>query len=109
MLAHDVPGLWSSFRLETPARPASTRVGRPGGIFLGIGLGGAVHDGLLDPTGPGRKALGSRLLFHIPVEIGLRLGGRRSISVYCEHMSNAFLADSNEGMDSIGVRYEYKF
>ena len=68
-----------------------------------------VHDGLLDPTDPDKKALGSRILFHIPIEIGLRLDDRRSISVYFEHMSNAFLVDSNEGLDSIGVRYGYKF
>jgi hypothetical protein len=81
----------------------------PSGIFFGLGLGGAVHDGLLDPTNPDKKALGSRMLFHVPIEIGLRLDDRRSISVYFEHMSNAFLADSNEGLDSIGMRYGYKF
>jgi lipid A 3-O-deacylase len=80
-----------------------------GGIFLGLGLGAAVHDGLLDPTEPDRKALGSRVLFHIPIEIGLRLDARNSISVYFEHMSNWDLARSNEGLDAIGVRYGYKF
>ena len=146
VLAHDVSGLWSGFRLESGVdinvellfgyglpvlggtlRPAiggsintagetskayidaRWEIEGPSGIFFGIGLGGAVHDGLLDPTDPGRKALGSRLLFHIPIEIGLRLDDRRSISVYFEHMSNAGLADSNEGIDSIGVRYGYKF
>jgi hypothetical protein len=146
VLAHDVPGLWSGFRLEggvdinaellfghglpflggtvRPAVGASVNTSgytsrayvdarweyqTPSGIFFGLGLGGAVHDGLLDPTDPDKKALGSRILFHIPIEIGLRLDERRSISVYFEHMSNAFLADSNEGLDSIGVRYGYKF
>jgi len=146
ILAHDVPGLWSGFRLESgidingellfgagmpflggTIRPAvgatvntegyTSRVyvdarleyQTPSGIFFGLGLGGTVHDGLLDPTDPDKKALGSRILFHIPIEIGLRLDDRRSISVYFEHMSNAFLFDSNEGLDSIGVRYGYKF
>lgn len=146
VLAHDVPGLWSGFRLEggvdinaellfgsglafmggtiRPAVGASVNTEgytsrayidarweyqMPSGIFFGLGLGGAVHDGLLDPTDPDKKALGSRILFHIPIEIGLRLDDRRSISVYFEHMSNAFLASSNEGLDSIGVRYGYKF
>jgi len=146
VLAHDVPGLWSGFRLESgvdinaellfgyglpflggtirPAAGASVNTEggtsrvyidarweyqMPSGIFFGLGLGGTVHDGLLDPTDPDKKALGSRILFHIPIEIGLRLDDRRSISVYFEHMSNAFLADSNEGLDSIGVRYGYKF
>lgn len=146
VLYHDVPGLWSGFRLESgidinaellfgsglpflggairPAVGASVNTEgytsrayidarweyqTPSGIFFGLGLGGTVHNGLLDPTDPDKKALGSRILFHIPIEIGLRLDDRRSISVYFEHMSNAFLANSNEGLDSIGVRYGYKF
>jgi lipid A 3-O-deacylase len=146
VLAHDVPGLWSGFRLEGGVdinaevlfgtglplfggilRPAvGASVNTEGftsrvyadarweyqwqsGIFLGLGLGGTVHNGLLDPTDPDKKALGSRILFHIPLEIGLRLDERNSISVYFEHMSNAFLADSNEGLDAIGVRFGHKF
>jgi hypothetical protein len=146
VLAHDVPGLWSGFSLESgvdinaellfgaglpvlggtvrPAAGASVNtagdtsrayidarweLATPSGIFLGLGLGAAVHDGLLDPTDPGRKALGSRVLFHIPIEIGLRLDRHNSVSLYFEHVSNAFLAESNEGLDSIGVRYGYRF
>jgi len=79
------------------------------GIFLGLGLGAAVHDGLTDPTEPDRKALGSRVLFHIPIELGLRLDARNSVSVYFEHTSNGNLATYNEGLDAIGVRYGYRF
>jgi lipid A 3-O-deacylase len=79
------------------------------GIFLGLGIGAAVHDGLTDPTEPDRKALGSRVLFHIPIEIGLRLDARHSLSVYFEHMSNWDLATYNEGLDAVGVRYGYRF
>jgi hypothetical protein len=80
-----------------------------GRIFVGLGLGVAIHDGLLDASKPDHKALGSRVLFHIPVELGIRLDGRNSISVYFEHTSNADLADINEGLDAIGVRYGYRF
>jgi hypothetical protein len=79
------------------------------GIFFGIGLGGAVHDGELRLVDPARKALGSRVLFHIPVEIGVRWEGRHSLSIYAEHVSNANLASANEGIDNIGVRYGYRF
>jgi hypothetical protein len=79
------------------------------GIFLGLGLGAALHDGLTGPTEPDRKALGARVLFHIPIEIGLRLDARNSVSVYFEHVSNWDLATYNEGLDAIGVRYGYKF
>jgi len=79
------------------------------GIFLGLGLGAAIHNGELDASEPDRKALGSRVLFHIPVELGLRLDARNSVSVYFEHMSNGNLADANEGLDAIGVRYGRRF
>jgi hypothetical protein len=79
------------------------------GLFFGVGVGAAVHDGELDASHPDRKALGSRVLFHIPIEIGLRLDERHSFSVYFEHISNWDFADANEGLDAIGVRYGYRF
>lgn len=79
------------------------------GLFLGIGLGAAIHDGELEPVAVDRKALGSRVLFHIPAEIGWRFDAHNSVSVYFEHTSNANLADHNEGLDRLGVRYGYKF
>jgi hypothetical protein len=78
-------------------------------FFLGLGLGAALHDGLLDAGKPDHKALGSRVLFHIPLELGFRLNDRSSISVFFEHMSNANLAPENEGLDALGVRYGHKF
>jgi lipid A 3-O-deacylase len=146
VLAHDVPDLWSNFRLEggvdingevlfgpgvaflggtvRPAIGASINtagytskgyidarweIEGPAGIFFGTGLGAAVHNGNLDPTDPDRKALGSRVLFHIPFELGLRLDQRQSVSIYFEHTSNAWLAHHNEGLDNIGVRYGVRF
>jgi len=81
----------------------------PSGIFFGLGLGATVHDGQLELKNPDEKALGSRVLFHIPVEIGYRLDAHNSLSAYFEHMSNANIADPNEGLDRIGVRYGYRF
>ena len=78
-------------------------------FFLGIGLGAAVHDGVLGPTEPDRKALGSRVLFHIPLELGLRLDAHNSVLVYFEHTSNANLARFNEGLDAIGLGWGYRF
>ncbi len=80
------------------------------GFFVGLGLGGAVHDGNLDLTNRDRKALGSRVLFHIPVEIGYRFkDSPHALSVYFDHISNAYTADENEGMDTLGLRYGYRF
>lgn len=78
-------------------------------IFLGLGVGAALHDGQLTLEDWDRKALGSRVLFHIPIEIGLRLDEHDSLSAYFEHMSNADTVDPNEGLDRIGVRYGYRF
>jgi lipid A 3-O-deacylase len=46
---------------------------------------------------------------HIPFELGYRFDERQSMSVYFEHMSNGNLADHNETLDSIGIRYGYRF
>ncbi|HRD78658.1 MAG TPA: acyloxyacyl hydrolase [Hyphomicrobiaceae bacterium] len=81
----------------------------PSGIFFSIGLGAAIHDGNIDPIAPDKKALGSRVLFHIPAEIGWRWDGRNSISVFFDHVSNGYTQDYNEGLDSFGVRYGYRF
>lgn len=79
------------------------------GLFMGIGLGGAIHDGKLHLHHHDRKALGSRVLFHIPIEIGYRLNAKSSLSAYFDHVSNAYLADANEGMDTLGGRFGYRF
>jgi lipid A 3-O-deacylase len=81
----------------------------PSGIFLGLGLGAAVHDGQLQLDDWDRKALGSRVLFHIPAEVGYRFDDHNSLSAYFEHMSNAYTVSPNEGMDRLGVRYGYRF
>ncbi len=81
----------------------------PSGVFFGLGLGAAVHDGQLQLEDWDRKALGSRVLFHIPAEVGIRFDDHNSLSVYFEHMSNAYTVSPNEGMDRLGVRYGYRF
>lgn len=79
------------------------------GIFVVTGVGAAVHDGKLHSTHVGRKALGSRVLFHIPLEIGYFLTSRTTFSVYFDHVSNAYTASENEGMDTLGARLGYVF
>jgi hypothetical protein len=78
-------------------------------LFFDLGLGAAVHDGNLDDRDPARKALGSRVLFHIPLELGYRLDDHDSLSVYFEHTSNAYTQEFNEGLDRLGLRYGYRF
>ena len=78
------------------------------GVFLNLGLGAAVHNGELDNSDD-NKELGSRILFRIPVEIGLRFAGHQGVSIMFDHVSNAYLAEPNEGLDTIGLRYSYRF
>jgi lipid A 3-O-deacylase len=87
---------------------ARWRIECPSRIF-GLGLGAVIHDGQLNLVDLDQKALGSRVLFHIPVELGIRLDEHNAVSVYFEHMSNANTADPNEGLDRVGVRYGYRF
>jgi hypothetical protein len=88
---------------------ARWQIETPAGVFFALGVGAAVHDGNLEPTEPDRKALGSRVLFHLPAEVGLRLDEQNSVSLYFEHTSNAGLADHNGAMDRVGIRYGYRF
>ena len=149
-LAHDVPDLWSGFRVEDSAvdinleaqlamawampwggsiRPvvggtintrgdtshayidARWQMDCSSGIFFGVGLGAAVHDGEIGGAGsdPDKKWLGSRVLFHIPFEVGVHLDEHNDISAYFEHTSNGYTQKYNEGLDRIGVRYGYRF
>jgi hypothetical protein len=81
----------------------------PSGVFFSLGLGAAVHNGQTELDDLDKKALGTRLLFHIPAEMGFRFDNHNSVSVYFEHHSNANTSDINEGLDRLGVRYGYRF
>ena len=79
------------------------------GMFLNLGIGGALHSGKLDPAGTDKKGLGSRVLFRIPLELGYRFDLRHGISLIFVHHSNGYLSSPNEGLDQIGLRYGYRF
>jgi len=79
------------------------------GIFLNLGIGAAVHNGDLDTSQEDKKSLGSRVLLRIPIEIGYSLSEHHQISILFDHVSNAFLVDPNEGLDTLGLRYGYRF
>ena len=79
------------------------------GWFARFGLGLAVHNGERETRRDDKKELGSKLLFHVPIELGRRIGERHRLSLYFDHISNAGLADENEGLDTLGLRYGYLF
>jgi lipid A 3-O-deacylase len=82
---------------------------RGDGLFVELALGGAVHDGKIDTIRTDRKSLGSRVLFRESFEIGWAFTPSQSISFMLDHMSNANLAERNEGLDNFGIRYGLKF
>jgi hypothetical protein len=88
---------------------ATWRLAADSGAFFELGLGAAIHDGKLETNDRDRKQLGSRLLFRVPIELGLAIGEHHSLSLFFDHLSNAGLADENEGLDTLGVRYGYRF
>jgi hypothetical protein len=79
------------------------------GLFLNLGVGAAIHDGKLDNDDDDRKQLGSRVLFRIPIEVGYSITEHHRLMVSFDHLSNADLASENEGLDTLGVRYGYRF
>jgi Lipid A 3-O-deacylase (PagL)/Outer membrane protein beta-barrel domain len=96
------------------ARSTSTadlrwEIERPSGVFFGLGIGAALHNGKLDLVDDGRKALGSQVLFHPSAELGYRFDGANSVSLYADHMSNGYSRRHNEAMDTLGLRFGHKF
>ena len=79
------------------------------GIFVNGSLGGAVHDGHLNSAPPGRKKLGSRILFRESAELGYQINPGLNVSAIVDHISNANLAKSNAGITSAGARLGIKF
>src|SRR5215510_239411 len=104
-------GATINFNGDTSKAYADLRweIAAPRGVFLAIGLGAAIHDGHLSLDAPNAKALGAPMLFHPSAELGYRFDNGLSVSLFADHMSNAFSARYNEGMDTLGARLGYRF
>jgi hypothetical protein len=77
--------------------------------FFALGLAIAAHNGETFTSDPEYKQLGRRVLFHDSIEIGYRFDPHQSVSLYFEHISNASTAAKNQGLDTLGLRYGYRF
>ena len=84
-----------------------------GAVFANGSLGGAVQDGFTGTktsvAPPGRKLLGSEVLFRESAELGYQITPIVSISAILDHISNANLAPRNAGITSAGARLGFKF
>ena len=78
-------------------------------FFVEGTLGFAVHDGETDIESREKKALGCKLLFRESVSLGAHFLDQHSLSMSLAHMSNAKLCEKNEGLDTFGIRYGYRF
>ena len=78
-------------------------------LFFGVSFGGSVHNGETKTDRSDKKELGCRLLFRESLEFGYRFGGRHAITAFLDHISNANLCDKNEGLETVGLRYGYRF
>ena len=81
----------------------------PASFFFATGLGVALHNGERETASSQRKSLGSQVLFRIPIEIGYAIDHHHRLVIAFDHLSNAYLASPNEGMDTLGLVYGYRF
>ena len=77
--------------------------------FFNFSLGGAIHDGKTTTTLIDRKELGCRVLFRESLDLGYIFAERHSISAFLDHISNANICEKNEGLETLGIRYGYRF
>lgn len=71
--------------------------------------GGAAHNGEKTANLPDKKDLGCSVLFREGLDLGWRFAENQAVMVHFSHISNAKICDSNEGLETIGVRYGYRF
>jgi hypothetical protein len=80
------------------------------GFIFDLGAGLALHDGDIASTdAPDKKQLGSRVLFHFALEFGYALSVHNRFFVMFDHISNGYMTEPSEGLDTIGIRYGYLF
>lgn len=77
--------------------------------FFDFSLGGAIHDGKTTTTLIDRKELGCKVLFRESLDLGYIFAERHSISLFLDHISNANICKKNEGLETLGIRYGYRF
>lgn len=81
-------------------------------LFLGLGVGAAVHNGEILRVNDDVRGLGNRVLIHLAAEAGWRLSRRYDIALYYQHISNGPFHGQrgvNDGLDNIGLRLGYHF
>ena len=78
-------------------------------LFGELSFGPSLNDGHLNKSQLDWKDLGSPVLFRESLSLGWRFTPHQSLSAFLDHISNAGLAKYNGGMETLGLRYGYKF
>jgi len=78
-------------------------------FFFNFSLGGAYHTGEKETSDPKKKSLGCSVLFRESLNLGYRITGPHSIMFHFDHISNAKLCSTNEGLETFGLRYGCRF
>lgn len=79
-------------------------------LYLGFSVGGSITDNETFRASSGEvKDLGSNTLFHLQASAGYDISDNLAAEVYLNHVSNAGIGDSNDGLESTGIRLGYRF
>ena len=78
-------------------------------FFFNFSVGGVAHTGEKDTSDLDKKSLGCSILFRESLNVGYRVSGPHSIMFHFDHISNAKLCSTNEGLETFGIRYGYRF
>jgi hypothetical protein len=78
-------------------------------LYATASLGAAVTSATELHDSTRYKNLGCKLLFHLGAGLGYDLTEHTSIELYADHFSNADLCKPNNGAESAGIRFGYRF
>jgi lipid A 3-O-deacylase len=78
-------------------------------FFFDLGLGGAIHNGDSHGHDSDEKHYGSRVLFYEEMCLGYSFTPHCRFAFFFDHMSNANLSTPNNGLNTIGISFQYRF
>jgi hypothetical protein len=78
-------------------------------LYATWSLGGAITSANDLEHSTRYKNLGCKVLFHLGAGLGYDLSEHVSVELYADHFSNADLCTPNNGAESAGIRFAYRF
>ena len=78
-------------------------------IFGEFSFGPSLNNGHKDKSQENWKDLGFPILFRESLSLGIQFTRHSDVSIFLDHISNAGFASFNGGMETVGVRYGYRF